>query len=872
MPSNIDKAFIDNLQNFTESLENIVELMKQQSKKGDAVNQMLSTLDGPKLSDISKDIKEILSVSKKIDNRTKKILEEVKASRKQKEAGLFDKVQDPKNKDKIVDGIKVIGLIAGGVLAIGMAFKIVGNVDFLSVVALSAGILMVSKAFAEIASIDDLSYRKVFMAGLSIIVIAGTLVSVAHILQSFKPISANVLLSFVLISSTIGVASYYIIKAIGNLKLDKPSDLAKYFTLPIILPLIAAGIVASSHIISFTSPVGLIEAISTVFVGLALVAGAFAVSMVVRTLKDKDGKIDTNAMIVGLSLIPSIAAGIVLASLAFQLFHPINNPLDLVLSSLAMGVAILAFSPSVWLLGQLDIKQMFIGSLGTVVVSGAIAASSWILSIGNYDKYPSARWAAGVGLSILLFTPAVLALGIIGVSGIGALAILAGAGLIMVVASAITGVSHILNKGDYGKYPGIRWATGVGLSLMAFVPAVLALGIIGLISSRPIRRGGEMVKMIAQNIVDVSEILSSGNFRGGPTEKWAKGIGLSLNAFAYALSLTLTHRRSGLDGDFGDFMVAIAKSMKIVADEIGMYNWDNLKHPSEEWAKGVGGALVPFAEVFEIINSRRKTRRQGAEGFTSFMEDIANSMIIVAKIIGNYEWSTTKYPNKAWGEGVGGAILPFSELIETLNERRRTRRRGGEGFAKFMVDISQGMVDVAEILNKDVFRGGPNKDWSDNLAYSIKKFNESVENIDRSKIRDFQRFITVLSDFSNATERLSQSGIDKLNKLTTSVTIISVIDDQRLQSTLRVLDQNKRQVSNIIEKTGESPISPRQITTPVSTVDTSLKEQKTKQDDILEKFDTVIEKFDELLEFVIQEKSPESTGKPESTKRGGWFS
>ena len=52
MPSNIDKAFIDNLQNFTDALEGIVELMQQQSEKGDAVNQMLSAMDGPKMSEI----------------------------------------------------------------------------------------------------------------------------------------------------------------------------------------------------------------------------------------------------------------------------------------------------------------------------------------------------------------------------------------------------------------------------------------------------------------------------------------------------------------------------------------------------------------------------------------------------------------------------------------------------------------------------------------------------------------------------------------------------------------------------------------------------------------------------------------------------
>lgn len=868
MPSNIDKAFIENLQNFTESLENIVELLKQQAEKGDAVNQMLSTLDGPKLSDISEDIKEILDVSKKVDTRTKQILEEIKESRKQKEAGLFGKVQDSENKDKIVDGIKVIGLIAGGVLAIGMAFKIVGDVDFLSVVALSTGILLVSKAFAEVANIEGLTFNKILMAGLSIISIAATVTAVSYILQTMQPVNPSVLFSFVLVSSTIGVASYYIMKAINTLKIERSTDLVKFLTLPIILPLIALGIVTSSYLISETASVGLMQALSAIFVGLALAAGAFAVSMVVKALKDKDGKIDQNAIIIGLTLIPAIAAGIVGASFAFLLFQPLDNPLQVVFSSLAMGVAILAFSPSVWVLGKMNISQIASGALGAVLVSGAILASSWILSIGKYDHYPSARWALGTGLSIILFSPAVLALGVIAMSGVGALAILAGAGLVVVLSAAISGVSHILNAGDYGNYPSVRWSAGVGLALLSFVPSVVALGLIGLISARPVRRGTEMVNMIAENIVEVSKILSGGRFRGGPTEEWAKGIGLSLSAFAKALVLTLVHRRSGLDGDFGDFMVSIAKSMIIVAEEIGKYNWTGLSHPTEEWAKGVGGALVPFAEVFEIINQRRRTRREGAEGFTSFMETIAKSMITVAEIIGGYEWSTTKYPKSEWGEGVGSAILPFSELMEILNERRRTRRAGGEGFADFMKEIATGMVQVANILNEGRFDNAPDKDWSDKLAYSINSFNEASKNLSSRRIRDFRNFVSVLTQFSNATRRLSESGIDKLNNLTASVTIMSVLDDRNLQSVIRTLDSEKDRLGNIIEMERRETPEQRQIAVRVDTspaVGDTL--DKTKEEEMIERFDTVIQKFDQLLEFVIEEKSPESTGKKDSTKR-----
>ena len=59
-------------------------------------------------------------------------------------------------KNKIVDGIKVVILIAAGVLALGLAFKIIGKVDFLSVMALSAAMYVISNTFSKISSIKNL--------------------------------------------------------------------------------------------------------------------------------------------------------------------------------------------------------------------------------------------------------------------------------------------------------------------------------------------------------------------------------------------------------------------------------------------------------------------------------------------------------------------------------------------------------------------------------------------------------------------------------------------------------------------------------------------------------------------------------------------
>lgn len=740
MPSNIDKAFIQNLQNFTESLENIVELLKQQSEKGDAVNQMLSTMDGPSLSEISKDIKEILEVSKNIDNRTKQILEEVKASRKQKEAGMFDKIQGKDNKSKITDGIQTVILIAGGVLAIGLAFKIIGKVDFLSVVALSAGMLLVSKAFAEIANIKELTPTKTLMTGLALVAIAGAITLSSFVLQYFKPMNPAQLFSFAVVSAALGAGAYFIFKAVKSLDM-KPADIWKYLLLPLILPAIAAGIVLSSYVMAETKPVGLMQAISAIFVGIALVAGAFAVSLVIKALKSGKGEMNIKEVGMALLLVPGIAAGIVASSFIFMLFQPLKDPMGTVLSSLAMGLSLIAFLPAVFVLGKMDIKSMLIGALGAVVVSVAIMASSWILSIGNYDNFPSAKWALGVGLSLILFTAPILVIGFIAMSGIGALAVLAGAGLILVVAAAIMATSYILSLGKYDAYPPLKWAAGVGLALLTFGTGMVALGFIAMtgIGALAILAGIGLTLTIANTIVKLGHIFNRGSYDIVPPIDWIKSVGLIMATSSL-------------------FLVALGAI-----------------------ALSVVGGLAFLA-------------------------------------------------------GVGMTLI-----------------------------IATTMVQLSKILSQGSFTGNITQDWVKGVL-GLFAIVDKVPSKDKlSRLKDF---IKVLEDFSKAADKLKSSGIDKLSKLTASVTIMSVIDDQKLQSVIRVLDVNKQALGNVIEAGTTTTTTGKQITTPVQTtgIDTSTA-LSDKQDIMIERFDTVIRKFDQLLEYVVQEQGPSGTGKKDSVKR-----
>jgi hypothetical protein len=738
MPSNVDKAFIENLQNFTDSLESIVELLKEQAEKGDSVNKMLSTMDGPKLSEISKDIKAILETSKHVDDRTKQILEEIKASRKQKEGGMFDKIEGKDNKKKIVDGIQTVILIAGGVLAIGLAFKIIGKVDFLSVISLGIGIMAVSYAFAEVAKIKDLTLAKTAMVGLTFVAMAAALTMSSYILKSFQPLTKPQMFSFVLMSTALGASAFFIFKAMDNLKI-KVKDVWKYLLLPIILPAIALGLTMSSIALKNMQPISFMQGISAIFtglalaagaigvamvlkaldkngkmnlgkigmallllpgialgltlssfalkgmqnisfmqgvsaifIGLALAAGAIAVSMVVKAL-DKEGKMDIKKIGLALLLMPGIAAGLVISSIIFQAFLPLKNPLAVAFSSIVIAISVLAFVPTVMILGKMSLKNVAIGTLGAVMISAAIMISSWIISAGNYDNnYPSVKWAAGVGLSLLLFTPAVIVLGLLASTGVGALAIALGAAMTLVVAAAIVGTSYILGLGNYGTYPSLEWAAGVGLSLLIFTPTLVALSILGPLALL----GSIFVKKIANTIVDVSNILAKGNFSSGPTNEW----------------------------------------------------------------------MTQVMGVFDI------------------------------------------FVNKV-----------------------------------------------------------PEKD----------------------QLKKLQNFIDVIKDFGKAANNLKGSGIDKLNKLTASVTIMSVIDDQKLQSVIRVLDNNKNTISNIIEGDGANRTETKQLTPKVeANVSAGAIKPVDKEDIMIEKFDAILGKFDELLEYVVSDQGPNNTGKGESTKRG----
>jgi len=822
MPSNIDKAFIDNLQNFTDALEGIVELMQKQAEKGDAVNQMLSAMDGPKMSDIADDIKTLVKKTDKIDTTTKKILEEIKASKKQKESGMFGKISDKSNKNKIVDGISVIFLIAGGVLAIGMAFKIIGKVDVLSVLALGVAIYAVSKAFAEIAAIKDLDSKKAIVAGLIMVTIAGALVASSFILKFMQPIDIFTAFSLILVGGALGLAAFLLLKSVNQMKLDAKT-LVSILLLPLILPLIAAAIVGSSFLIKYMQPIELGKAISFALLGGAL--GLAAVLLLAGVSKLKLDSKDIAKVLLLPLLLPIISLAIVWSSKILQNFEPLKDPLNFIKSTAAIGLGIIMFLPAFYVISKLKMNpvQLLIAGLGIVIVTTAIMISSWILSIGKYDKFPSAKWAFGAGLSMILFTPALLLLGAIAITGIGLALIALGAASTLIVAAAIVGVSHILEQGKYSQGPPLDWALGVGILLPIFGASMVAVALIPF-GKKLLNRGAEMVGTVAQTIVNAADILRGGNYTGGPTKEWAEGIGLSLGAFSNALGVAL----KGGGGIFG------------------------------------GGGISP-------------------DEFVEFIKNVSYGMIAAADILSQGNWGQNA-PTKAWGEGVGLALSPFVDLFSTLanspkarmlmKDLKKSKKKGEDSiFVDLIKDVAWAMVRVNTIFGTTDWKNYPTPEWGD----GVKKAFDIVSVIggtDDKVIKGIDNFAMAVKRLASSFNGLRTAGLDKFGRLTASVTILSAVDKDQLNNIIGVLNDNKDKLSDVTREVGKGSIGVPQgfrnvqekvekITSNIKGVDLTPGEKV-----ISDKFDEVLEKFDEVIENMIKSGQGKDAGSKDGVKSG----
>ncbi len=781
MPT-IDDKFVKKLDAFTKSLEEIVELLKEETEKGntDVVNKMLDKTDDKKIDLIVKELKAVRKDIKSIKSDTESIKKSIKEIKDRKDKGLFDKISDKSDKKKIIDGIKVITLIAGGVLAIGMAFKIIGRVDPLSVIALGLAITAISYSFTII--IDTLKKKKiqqkdVWLASKVLPIMSLGIFLSAVILKLVPPLSFAQLLTVTFVAIALGASLYLMAQSLQKSKL-KSADIRKFFYLPIILPLIALGITTSSWILKAIVPLSFRQLLTLLVAAGALGGALYLMSNAVEKTK-LTGKLVSKFLLLPVVL-PLISVGITVSSWILKAVIPLSSKqlITTLLIGGTMGGTLYLVSLSLEKskLEKKDVSKFLLLPLVFPIMAMSIVLSSWVLKAVIPIKKEKLLASLWIGLSMSLITLALvptirllskvkyddvmkgvilipLIAGAVALSsqilkfgdysykipldwGISVgLTILAFGGIYLIgkflkkkdaiegsiivglVAGTVFVVSHMLSKGKYDYKIPIQWSLNVGLTLLSFGTVIYLLG--KFIKPSDVFKGGIILLGISSVVTGVSLILALGKYDYNIPSQWSLNVGLTILGFGltmFILSKILKPKDIIIGG-----LAVIGISAVIMASSLILSIGKYEKYPTLDWAKGVGLSIVIFGGSMFLIGALIVATGVVIGAIMLLagavsMIVIAGTILAVSAILNKGKYE--KYPSIDWAKGVGLSIVTFGGFMILMGFALPLLALGALG----ALLISTTLIKIDKILSKGQFEKYPSEEWAKGVGLSIVKF------------------------------------------------------------------------------------------------------------------------------------------------------
>lgn len=735
----MDKQLLDALNNLSESLEMIAQALDKKGTSNTTTTNALQSGDFSKqLTEINVSLKSIKSDTTKILDQQNTILSMQKKKENDKKTGLFEESEDPKKEGQIKKGVTTILLIAVAVLAIGLAFKLVGKIDFLSVVGLSLAVVLMAIAFEKIAKLN-LSTKEAFNSSLVIVMMAVAITMASWIMAFIEPIGFTQLLTAVLIAAMFAVLSNYLenifIASIIFKKLDvSPFQLVKT------LVAISTAITASSWVLSFIMPMSFAQAMTAI-----LIAAMFSV-ISYNLHKIALGVVLFNEMNISpfelVKVLLGIALAITASSFILTFIKPMSFGQAITGILIAAMFAVVAFNMDKIAIGVVAFKKTGVKAtdllLVLVGIATAITVSSWILSFVQPIGFWQFLTVLGIALVFALMSYFMEDLAI----GITIIEKFLGKGKIYLIplvlvalATAIALSSIVLQNTVDLPFMLILKILLLGATLaivtLLMTPAVmlmgkmpiadLALGVIGVI-------------MIAAAIAVSSHILALGNYAKYPDWKWALGVGLSLIAFGGAALVlgALIMETGGL----GLAALAIgAVAVMLVAGTIvatshilGLGKYD--KFPSYEWSFSVGLSMTAFGLamgglgtfILGTLGLGMVALVVGGEAVLLIAQAIVDTSFILAK--GNYKDG----PTKAWAEGISLALGAFAPVYKMLTTGGIMDAIFGSGptpeqFSEAIITVSKGIISAADFFaGTKSFKNGPTKEWAEGVGTAIGAF------------------------------------------------------------------------------------------------------------------------------------------------------
>jgi hypothetical protein len=814
----MDKKLLDSLNNLSYALEALTEALASKKEAKSSVGSSLQSGDFIKqIQEINIGVKNISKDTQKILANQKTIMDIANSKGSGKKDAVSEIGDDKKKQNSFKEGLGVIMLLAVAIFALGLAFQVVGSVPIGTVLALSFAILVLAAAFAGVhIALKKVGFKP--MDGLNF-VIAITAISLgvaisSHILGMVKPISLAQFFTTVFIATGFVAIAYGMAKLLDAFKGKSAKQIAlSAISLPIILPAISIGIAMSSWALQLVKPIGLAQFFTTLFIAAGFVIIAYGMAKLLDAFKGKDPKQIALAAISLPIILPAIALGIAMSSWALQTVMPISLaqfftslfigglfvllsygisqivsavnrmkwesvfklPVLFTVMSVAIALsshilnqvapigigdllrimalgAILAgitllLTPSIKILSKVNIKDILMGGIMIVAIAASIAISSHILALGNYTKFPDWNWVLGVGLSMIAFVPAMVLLGAIATSG-GAVLLLAGALMVLVVAGTIAATSHILGLGKYDSYPSVIWSLGVVMAMAPFAIAMTALGAIALtgIGAVAFLAGIPMVLAVAKVITDVSHILGKGKYDVKGMLPWTLSTVLLFTTFTpmiVALGamgiVGSVMKMFGADDPFvkaGSMLVSIADTIVLVSHRLvkGKY----VGGPTKDWASGVSIAIGAFAPVYDML-LKSSVGKGGVtpKQFKDAILTVSDGIITAANVFGDNisVFDLSRVPKKEWGEGVGAALSAFAPVYEALMGKSffKSSQKVIDEMRSGILMITDTIIEAGKrfaMVEGDIWnKQGPTKEWADGIGSAIISYTTSLSEL-----------------------------------------------------------------------------------------------------------------------------------------------
>lgn len=863
----MDKQLLKALDNLAFGLETLVDALNKKGAKSDTGTALQAGNFEKSLESITVELKSIKKDTQEILKNQQTIIGLQKQKSADKKTEALEGAGDPKKESQIKKGVSTILLIAVAVLAIGLAFKLVGKVDFLSVISLGLAIYMMSLSFEKVAKLN-LSIKEAFNTSVILVMMAIAITASSWILKMITPIGISQLITGILISTMFVVMSknlenIFIATAVFSKLKVKKRDLtltlvaisaaitASSWILKLIVPIsfaqamtgimislmfmmisynlhkiglavamfkkipglkpkdlvmvllgVSTAITASSWILNLILPLSFSQALTGILISAMFLIITFNLEKiamgVVAFKKTKVKATDLLLVLVGIAaaitasswilsliipitfdkfltalgiailfavmsyIMPELAVGVyilekslgkkglffmpllfVAISLSIMLSSHILAQvadiewmmlLKILAFSIVMTVAVVVVGIGSFILSKLGLTNILKGSLAIVALATAIKWASLQISEGEYDKYPSWKWSLSTTLSLALFGGVAWLL-----NKLGAVNILKGSLVIVVLAAIILVTSKILNLGSYKNYPSLKWALGVGLALTAFGVGALALGVMVFGPQALIFAAGlGSILVVSATIVAASKILSKGKYNNPGMLSWAMSTALLYATFAPIILIlgTIGVAANAMGAIFGKganpfevgrgMIKSIAKTIVDVSYILAKGTYKG--GPTKQWAEGISIALGAFAPVYEMLVRSSIFKAFGASGvgpkeFSKAIVTVSRGIIEAAHYFSKNKAAFKNGPSKAWSEGVGIAIGAFAPVFKFMEDFPFS---GGYKIAKAMKHVAHAIVNVAEILNKSkaLFKEGsyPSKEWGQGVGASIKAF------------------------------------------------------------------------------------------------------------------------------------------------------